>query len=108
MRDDSPHLKGNERYSGFVVDLLEKLSRLLKFQYYIKEVEDNQYGVFNESTGSYSGLIGEILLGVSFPADLLLGFQEIVPWSRHALSLLSSDEESESMHGLRCAHSTAF
>lgn len=66
MRDDSPQLKGNERYSGFIVDLLEKLSRLLKFQYYIKEVEDNQYGVYNESTKSYSGLIGEILLGVSF------------------------------------------
>lgn len=69
MRDDSPHLKGNERYSGFVVDLLEKLSRLLKFQYYIKEVEDNQYGTFNESTGAYSGLIGEILLGVSRKFD---------------------------------------
>ncbi|OQR75397.1 glutamate receptor [Tropilaelaps mercedesae] len=63
MRDDSPHLKGNERYSGFIVDLLEKLSRLLKFQFLIKEVEDGSYGSYNESTGSYNGMIGEILLG---------------------------------------------
>ena len=74
MRDDSPQLKGNERYSGFIVDLLEKLSRLLKFQYYIKEVEDNQYGVYNESTNSYSGLIGEILLGVSLNMKKQISF----------------------------------
>lgn len=80
MRDDSPHLKGNERYSGFIVDLLEKLSRLLKFQYYIKEVEDNKYGVYNESTGSYNGLIGEILLGVSLDVNLCkTSLQEFSP-----------------------------
>lgn len=64
MRDDSPHLKGNERYSGFIVDLLEKLARLLKFQYLIKEVEDGAYGTYNATTNSYNGMIGEILLGV--------------------------------------------
>lgn len=65
MRDDSPHLKGNERYSGFIVDLLEKLAKLLKFHYLIKEVEDGSYGTFNQTTGSYNGMIAEILLGVS-------------------------------------------
>ena len=48
-------LKGNSRYVGFSVDLLEELHKKLGFEYKIKLVDD----------GTHDGVITEVLEGVS-------------------------------------------
>lgn len=39
-------LKGNDRYEGFVVDIIDELSKLLGFKYILRTVSDNNYGTF--------------------------------------------------------------
>lgn len=37
-------LTGNERFEGYVVDLCEKLSKLINFTYEFSLVKDNKFG----------------------------------------------------------------
>jgi hypothetical protein len=37
-------LTGNDRFEGYVVDLCEKLSKLINFTYEFSLVKDNQFG----------------------------------------------------------------
>lgn len=48
---------GNERFEGYIIDLVEELSKLLGFKYIFKLVDDGVYGT-NEN-GEWNGLIGE-------------------------------------------------
>ena len=57
---------GNDRYEGYVVDLLQRLSRLLGFKYIIQPVRDGSYGSRDKTTGRWNGMIKDILDGVSF------------------------------------------
>ena len=57
---------GNDRYEGYVVDLLQRLSRLLGFKYIIEPVRDGSYGSRDKTTGRWNGMIKDILDGVSF------------------------------------------
>ena len=56
--------KGNKRYEGYCVDLIDEISKLLEFNYTIKIVEDLKYGTKNER-GEWNGLIRELIDGVS-------------------------------------------
>ena len=56
--------KGNKRYEGYCVDLINEISKLLEFNYTIKIVEDLKYGTKNER-GEWNGLIRELIDGVS-------------------------------------------
>jgi len=57
---------GNGTIVGYGVDLLELLAQTLEFQYDIFIVSDNNYGVPDNRTGQWDGMIGEILSGVSY------------------------------------------
>ncbi|XP_075590538.1 glutamate receptor ionotropic, kainate 2 isoform X2 [Dermatophagoides farinae] len=50
---------GNERFEGYIIDLVEELSKLLGFKYIFKLVDDGVYGT-NEN-GEWNGLIGEVI-----------------------------------------------
>jgi ionotropic glutamate receptor len=66
----SKSLEGNERYEGFVVDIIKELSRMIGFNYTFHVQEDSQNGVCNKSrTGQCicTGMMEKIVNGVSIP-----------------------------------------
>ncbi len=50
-------------YSGYTLDVLERISRRLNFTYEIREPEDGQYGTQQDGR-NWSGMIGELQRGV--------------------------------------------
>lgn len=63
-KSDKP-LYGNDRFEGFCIDLLKELSGILGFRYEVRLVEDGKYGVPDESTGEWNGMIRELIDHVS-------------------------------------------
>ncbi|KAL1436194.1 hypothetical protein MTO96_010931 [Rhipicephalus appendiculatus] len=59
---------GKSVYSGFCVDLLDKLSQELDFKYELHVMMDGARGIQND-TGHWNGMIGEVIAG---KADLAL------------------------------------
>lgn len=55
--------KGSE-LEGYCVDLLAQLSQKLGFKYNMKLVKDGRYGA-KDASGNWSGMIGEVIRGVS-------------------------------------------
>ncbi|KAH9381844.1 hypothetical protein HPB48_016359 [Haemaphysalis longicornis] len=55
---------GKVKFSGFCVDLLDKLSEELSFKYELHLSPDGVYGIAN-ITGHWTGMIGEVIAGVS-------------------------------------------
>lgn len=62
--DDKP-LTGNDQYEGFVKDLMDEIAKVKNFKYKLVLVPDNHIGTHDPVTGKWSGMIGEILEGVS-------------------------------------------
>ena len=60
-------LHGNEQFEGYCIDLLELIAKDIGFKYEIQLVEDGNYGA--EVDGTWNGMIGELISGVS-----------VVPW----------------------------
>ena len=56
-------LLGNDRFKGYCVDLLEKISKICGFNYTIKPVEDGLYGALVD--GKWNGLVSELIDKVS-------------------------------------------
>ena len=57
-------------FEGYVVDLLLELAGIINFQFSLQCVKDNKYGN-QEDNGTWNGMIGEIVNGVSIlPATL--------------------------------------
>lgn len=56
----------NEDFRGYIPDLLKKLSEQpgCDCRFNLTLVADGKYGVLDESTGGWSGMIGEVLRGV--------------------------------------------
>ena len=51
---------GRISYSGFCIDLLDELAKILKFTYEIYVSPDGKYG-FETENGNWNGMIGELL-----------------------------------------------
>jgi len=49
-------------FHGFAVDLLDELSKFLRFNYTINIVRDGRYGMEDEN-GNWNGMIGEVMRG---------------------------------------------
>jgi len=58
---DDEVLTGNNHFEGYCADLAEKLAELVKFDYTLKSVEDNKFGAKDNVTGSWNGMIGELV-----------------------------------------------
>lgn len=54
---------GAKSYEGYSIDLLNELSRVLKFTYEIYQAPDGLFGAEMEN-GTWNGMIGEIIKGV--------------------------------------------
>ena len=77
LKASSEELEGNDRYEGICVDLIEELSRALQFNYTLRVTPDNAPGKFDEKTGRWNGMIGELLDGSAdlAIADLTITFE---------------------------------
>lgn len=67
MIDDN-HAVTGRMYKGYVIDLMDEISRNLNFSYHLRVVADGQYGMkYRTSNGSirWSGIVGELVDGVS-------------------------------------------
>ena len=56
---------GNDRYEGFIVDMLDRLSDMMQFKYQLTLVKDKRYG-FRRADGTWDGMIGELVRDVGF------------------------------------------
>uniref|UniRef100_T1IYW2 Glutamate receptor ionotropic, kainate 2 n=1 Tax=Strigamia maritima TaxID=126957 RepID=T1IYW2_STRMM len=61
-RTSNEVLTGNDRYEGYVVDLVEKVAQVANFSYRFVPVPDDQYGSRLDDN-TWNGQIGEILNG---------------------------------------------
>lgn len=58
-------MKEEGNFTGFVPDLIEKLAGILQFRYEIHEVADGKSGALDPNTNRWTGMIGEVMRGVS-------------------------------------------
>lgn len=58
-------LSGNDRYEGFAVELIQRLAERLGFNYTFIMHKDDNYGFYNTETKTATGMIKEIMDGVS-------------------------------------------
>jgi glutamate receptor, ionotropic, invertebrate len=65
MKESDELLKGNDRFEGFVFDIIDEISKMLGFHYKFKIVDDSAYGSLDKETGEWNGMIRELLDGVS-------------------------------------------
>nr|QUP79589.1 ionotropic receptor 3 [Monochamus saltuarius] len=61
LKETTTQLFGNDRYEGFCIDVMEKLSKLLGFNYTFIVQEDKANGNLNKATNTWNGIIGEIV-----------------------------------------------
>ena len=58
-------LLGNDAYEGFCVDMLAMIAKKVGFTYQIHIVNDDNYGSYNNDTGKWNGMVGELIDDVS-------------------------------------------
>lgn len=65
VSNDSEPLVGNDRYEGFIKDLMDKIAGEKKFSYELRVDPKNHYGSYDQHTGKWDGIIGSIIEGVN-------------------------------------------
>jgi len=58
-------------YEGFGIELIHELSLLLGFNYTFKLQEDSVYGMYNNKTKEWNGMIKELMEEVMFALDFV-------------------------------------
>ena len=81
LKEGSGH-QGNDRFEGYVPDLLEKIFAKLHRQYTIHLVEDSKYG--SEENGQWTGMIGEVIDEVSYRYAIYSTAQHRCPLTRRS------------------------
>lgn len=66
LKESAEMLLGNDRFDGFVVDVIDEVSKLLGFKYILRTAPDSNYGSLNPLTGEWNGIIRELMEEVSF------------------------------------------
>lgn len=61
MVKDDKNLTGNAQYEGFCIDLLKAIATQVGFQYTIRLVPDNMYGVYDPETKTWNGIVRELM-----------------------------------------------
>ncbi|OXA46486.1 glutamate receptor ionotropic, kainate 2 [Folsomia candida] len=61
---------GNDRFTGFSIELLKKIAEKVHFKYVLEVVQDGKYGVYNEETGEWNGVMKQL---IEKSADLAIG-----------------------------------
>ncbi len=65
LKSDHKKRRGNDRFEGFLIDLIYEIAQLLQFQYELYESPDGNYGA-EVAEGEWNGMIREIIVGVGF------------------------------------------
>jgi len=68
-RRNSPN---NDRFQGYLVDLIEEIAKRLNFEYELYESPDGNYGSKDFMTNEWNGMIKELINGVCIWLLLLL------------------------------------
>ena len=55
------NLTGNARFEGFCIDLLRWISGQVGFNYEIRLVPDHKYGVLDQETKQWNGIVRELM-----------------------------------------------
>merc|ERR1719500_1160395 len=56
---------GNAKYEGYLLDLVTVLAARLNFDFTLSLVGDGRYGTYDETTGQWTGMIGEVISGAA-------------------------------------------
>jgi ABC-type amino acid transport substrate-binding protein len=70
LKEGSEKLEGNDKYEGFVVELIRELSQMVGFNYTFKIQADKSYGSKNWLSGEWNGMMKEV---IEKRVDLALG-----------------------------------
>ncbi len=62
---EDPEASGNDRFVGFLKDVLDELADKVGFEYTLYLAPDGLYGAFNQRTQQWTGMVGEVVSGVS-------------------------------------------
>merc|ERR1719318_212799 len=65
LRQDHAAQAGNARYEGYLLDLVTLLAGKLSFDFTLSLVGDGKYGTYDENTGQWTGMIGEVMSGAA-------------------------------------------
>lgn len=65
LKETSDKLSGNDRYEGMGIDVIQELASLHGFNYTFRLQTDGSSGNPDKKTGKWTGMIGEVLSGVS-------------------------------------------
>lgn len=65
FKQSTTKLTGNNRYEGFAVELIQRLAERLGFNYTFIMHKDDNYGFYDTNTKTATGMIKEIMNGVS-------------------------------------------
>lgn len=72
LKDASAPLSGNNRFEGYGIDLIHKLSVMLGFNYTFVVQEDGNYGNLDQKTGEWNGMVRELMDYVRIPGDIII------------------------------------
>jgi len=65
LRPDHATQTGNAKYEGYLLDLVTVLAGRLNFDFTLSLVGDGKYGTYDETTGQWTGMIGEVISGAA-------------------------------------------
>ena len=94
IKPDAAGKEGNDKYEGYIMDLLTELAVKLKCQFSVYMVADGSYGWLHNKT--WSGMIGDILAGKADMAAIDMSVTSIresvidftVPFMHSGISIL--------------------
>ncbi|XP_074042751.1 glutamate receptor ionotropic, kainate 2 isoform X4 [Leptinotarsa decemlineata] len=74
MMHSGKNFTGNNRFYGFCIDILERVSQEVGFDYLLDLVPDRKYGAHDQQTGSWNGMVRQL---IQHKADLAVGSMTI-------------------------------
>ena len=60
-KDPNSSPNTTQEFEGLSIDILEEMKKILKFNYRIDLVPDGKFGVKNQTTSEWNGIVGEII-----------------------------------------------
>jgi len=61
MLSENTSLTGNDRFEGFCIELIKRLAALAGFHYKIQLSPEAKYGIQDQETGEWNGIIRELI-----------------------------------------------
>ncbi|KAG5884124.1 hypothetical protein JTB14_009179 [Gonioctena quinquepunctata] len=74
MMHSGKNFTGNTRFYGFCIDILERVSQEVGFEYLLDLVPDRKYGARDPYTGRWNGMVLQL---IQHKADLAVGSMTI-------------------------------